>query len=516
MPRPRTAIGVWQRRLSLALLIALIVPIVALPPALAQDGTGGVAVSDEFYDPPACNSAGKNGLVVYQSLNSERTTPNRALIVANQSGERQRVINLDGVPVRTIPTNYPGRLIVLTSNSEGTVNRIEVVDARRGFRYPLDIPRAQIGALNFPTPATEASAGRRYLVLSDVPQSTAWLVDLSDGVATDLLAIAREREDDDTVSLVSAAVSPDDRNVLLVTDRSVLIIPTDRPAGDRLIGDPAILSGFHFLADEDSPLVYLQPLENGNTGIVLYDTARYRPRQVAEVENLISATPLPNGDALIVATPGSLDLIELRYLARTHIAQVEGDPGTVLMAPGGTRLAYEVRTPEGSEWRYVNLRTGSTSELPDLTGLRPIASVDGLRWLVFGVTAVVAQSQGGLTYYSLDLERGVTTPLLTTIDGINYLPPVVKPGEGRFALIPSIIGTRQNYEAVDNRSGRAFRLLDSRAVSATLSPDGCWAAVARVMGPRSERNFRIYLVPLDGRAEPIQGEFGIAPVWLNG
>ncbi|MEZ4496590.1 MAG: hypothetical protein R2845_07385 [Thermomicrobiales bacterium] len=67
----------------------------------------------------------------------------------------------------------------------------------------------------------------------------------------------------------------------------------------------------------------------------------------------------------------------------------------------------------------------------------------GLRWLVFGVTAIVAQNQGGLTYYSLDLERGITTPLLTTEDGINYLPPTVLPGEGRYALIPSIIGTRQ-------------------------------------------------------------------------
>jgi hypothetical protein len=516
MLRPRTFIGVWHHRLSLALLIALVLPSFALPGAQAQDGTGGPTVSDEFYAPPACSSSGNNGLVVYQTLNFERTSPNRALVVANGSGERQRAIPLDGVPVRTIPTEYPGRLIVITSDDEGEVNRIEVVDALRGFRYPLDIPGDQIASLNYPTPATQASAGSRYIVLSDVPQRTAWLVDLNDGVATDLLAIARDRHEVESISLVSATVSYDDRHVLLVTDQSVLIIPTANPSGDRLVGDPIQLSGFHFLDDEGSPLVYLQALENGATGIMLFDTDRYLPRQIAEANDLISATPLPNGDALILATPGSLDLIELRYLATTHIADVEGNPGTVLMAPSGTRLTYEVTTPEGIAWRFVNLRNGETQELPDLNGVFPIAPAEGLRWFVFGTTAIVAQNQGGLTYMSLDLERGITTTLLTTVDGINYLPPTVTPGEGRFALIPSIVGTRQNYDVVDNRTGLTTPLLDSRAVSATLSPDGCWAAVARVMGVRSDRNFRIYLVPLDGRNEPIAGELGISPVWLRG
>ena len=516
MPRPQTLIGEWRRRLSYALLIALIAPFFALPVSFAQDDTGGPAVSDQFYDPPSCTSSGENGFIVYQTLNFERTMPNRGLVVADGNGERERVIPLDGVPVRTIPTSHPGRLIVLTSNDDGEIDRIELVDASRGFRYPLDIPQAQIAALNYPTPATQASAGSRYIVLSDVPRSSAWLVDLNDGVTTDLLAIAREREGDDTVALVSATVSPDDRHVLLVTDRSVLIIPTDRPAGDRLVGDPTQFAGFHFLNDEGSPLVYLQTLESGATGIVLFDTDTYLPRQIAEVDDLISATPLPNGDALILATPGSLDLIELRYLATSHIADVEGNPGTVLMAPSGTRLVYEIAGEEGTSWRFVNLRNGETVDLPDLANLIPIAPGDGLRWLLFGVTAVVAQNQGGLTYYSLDLERGLATPLMTTEDGANYLPPVVLPGEGRFALIPSIIGTLQNYHVVDNRTGATSELVDSRAVSATLSPDGCWAAVARVMGARADRNFRIFLVPLDDSGSPIEGELGISPVWLAG
>lgn len=148
---PRTLIGVWHHRLSLALLIALVLPSFALPGAQAQDGTAGPTVSDEFYAPPACSSSGNNGLVVYQTLNFERTSPNRALVVANGSGERQRAIPLDGVPIRTIPTEYPGRLIVITSDDEGEVNRVEVVDALRGFRYPLDIPVDQIASLNFPT-----------------------------------------------------------------------------------------------------------------------------------------------------------------------------------------------------------------------------------------------------------------------------------------------------------------------------------------------------------------------------
>jgi len=518
MPRPRLLSGRAQRSLSLALLTALLLPLLALSSAAAQDGTGGPGVPDGFYDPPGCRAAGTNGLVVYQSLNAERTTPNRGLIVANARGERERVVRLNGVPVRVFATPYPNHAIAITSDADGNASAIEVIDAARGFRYPLDIPDDHLGSLIFPSPATAQSAGSRYIVLSDAQQRVAYLVDLEDGVATDLMAIAQERAGDESVTLIAATVSPDDRRVLLVTSHSVLLIPTDRPNGDRLIGTVDELSGFAFLPTEGNPLLFTRALQgdNGQTEVVMLDPESLTSRQIALESDLVSATPLPNGEALILATSDALELLELTYLARSPVAEVDGSIGAVLMAPGGTRLVYEVTGADGSSWRHVNLRTGTTTDLPDITGLNPIANERSLRWIVFAPNSVVAASQGGAVYYSLDLERGVTLPTLVTRDGLSYLPPIVTPGEGRYTLVPSVSGSIQRYDLIDNRVGLVTSLLDGRSVSATLSPDGCWAAVARVVGDRADRNFRIELVPLDDQDAVIRGESGIAPIWLTG
>jgi hypothetical protein len=513
---PRLLSGRAQRPLSLTIIAALLIPLLATIPAVAQDGTGGPGVGNDFFDAPNCSPAGTNGLVVYQSLNSARTTPNRALIVADQSGERERLVRLDGVPVRVFATPFPNHAIVITSDDDGNASVIEVIDAARGFRYPLNIPDDDLGSLVYPSPATQQSAGSRYIVLSDAQQQAAYLVDLSDGVATDLMAIAQERAGDEPVSLISATVSPDDRVVLLVTTDSVLLIPTDRPAGDRLIGAPDEMSDFHFLPTDGAPLIFTRALPDGQTEVVLFNTERISGRQIALEPDLVSATPLPNGEAVILATADSLVLLELDYLARSAVAAVEGEIGAVLMAPGGTRLAYEVLSDDGSQWRFVNLRTGVMTELPAITGLTPVSADPSLRWIVFAPGAIVAASQGGAVYYSLDLERGITLPTLVSRAGVSYLPPIVTPGEGRYTLVPSVSGSIQQYDVIDNRAGRISSLLNGRSVSATLSPDGCWAAVARVVGDRAERNFQIYLVPLDDQEAFIAGEPGIAPIWLAG
>jgi hypothetical protein len=513
---PRLLSGRAQRLLSLAILAALLIPLLAGAPVSAQDGTGGPGVGESFYDPPNCSPAGTNGLVVYQSLNSTRTTPNRALIVADESGERERVVRLDGVPVRVFATPYPNHAIVITSDDEGNASVIEVIDAARGFRYPLDIPDGNLGSLIYPSPATEQSAGSRFIVLSDAQQQVAYLVDLSEGAVTDLMAIAQERADDEPVSLISATVSPDDLRVLLVTTQSVLLIPTENPQGDRLIGSADELANFHFLPTDGNPLIFTRALPDGQTEVVLFNTESVNGRQIALESDLVSATPLPNGEAVILATGDSLVLLELDYLARSQVAEVDSEIGAVLMAPGGTRLTYEILSAEGSTWRYVNLRSGETTELPAITGLTPVANERSLRWIVFAPGAIVSESQGGAVYYSLDLERGITLPTLVSQDGVSYLPPIVTPGEGRYALVPSVAGGIQQYDLIDNRVGVTSSLLDGRSVSATLSPDGCWAAVARVVGDRADRNFQVYLVPLDDQEDVIAGETGIAPIWLTG
>ncbi|MEZ4626229.1 MAG: hypothetical protein R2843_15875 [Thermomicrobiales bacterium] len=64
------------------------------------------------------------------------------------------------------------------------------------------------------------------------------------------------------------------------------------------------------------------------------------------------------------------------------------------MAPSGTRLAYEIGTDTRSPGDSSVCATVKPEALPDIDERPPIAPMVGLRWLVFGVTAIVAQNQG--------------------------------------------------------------------------------------------------------------------------
>ena len=123
--------GRRARVLIAALLLALIVPLVPAfyQSVAAQDATGGPELGAEFYDPPACVSAGVNGLVVYQTTGDDGVTPERSLVVAGQDGRTVRTIKLSGTPIRLLATPAPNIAVVITESSAQVATRVEVIDA---------------------------------------------------------------------------------------------------------------------------------------------------------------------------------------------------------------------------------------------------------------------------------------------------------------------------------------------------------------------------------------------------
>ncbi len=515
---PGSPSGRGARFFSLMLAVALLVPLLSLPiAARAQDNTGGPDVSPEFYDPPACSPSGTNGLILYQSFNRERTGGTAGLVVADASGERVRTVPLDGLPIRVLPTPYPNHAVVITSDEDGNANKIEVVDAGRAFRYPLNIPADVLGTLTYPTAVTQFSQGSRYIVLSDATQRAAYLVDLENGTSTDLLAIAEKRAGNEGLTVLTAIVSPDDANVVLVTSESTLIIPTGSPNGDRLISDQPNVSGFSFLSDDPTQLLFSRKLDDGSSDIVLYDTGRHRERLITNAIDLVSIAALPNGKAVLIATTQSLTLIDFDYLAMSDLGDIGGTLTALYVAPKSGRAAYAVTLPSGEQqWRYVNLRSRETTDVPYLGGLTPYPGQGQPRWVLFAPTNIVSANQGGTVFYALDLETGAVVQTLSSTPGSSYLPPIVSPGNGRYAIVPSTSDTEQRYDVLDNRTGVTGALLDGRSNGAVLSPDGCHAAVALTVGDVADREVHLAIITLDHSEEPITGGLGFAPVWLAG
>lgn len=510
--------GRGARWWMLLLAFAFLIPFVTVPAStLAQDETGGPDISPEFYDPPDCSSAGSNGLILYQSFNRDRTGGTEGLVVANANGERQRTVPLDGFPIRVLPTPYPDHAIVITGDENGNATKIEVVDAARAFRYPLDIPAESIGSLTYPVAATAESKGSRYIVLSDAPGRYAYLVDLETGNLTDVMAIAERRADDDSLTLTTAIVSPDDQSLVLATNAGALLIPTDKPEGDRLIAEGVAVSDFAFLSNDPSQLLFARALDDGSNDIVLYDIDRHVERIMTNAVDFIGVNALPNGEAVLVTTANSLTLIDVNYLAKADLGDPGGTISALYIAPKSGRAAYAVTTAAGDQsWRYVNLRTGETIALNYVNGLIPTEGAGQPRWILFAPNNVVSANEGGTVFYALDLETGNVVQTLSSSTGTSYLPAIVSPGNGRYAIVPSVTGSTQRYDVLDNRTGVTGELLDGRSNAAILSPDGCKAAVALTIGPAADREVHIAIITLDHSAEMITGELGFAPVWLIG
>lgn len=515
---PGALSGRLARGLTALLLVALVLSLLSLPrtSVLAQDATGGPDVRAEFFNPPSCAPAGTNGLVVYLTTGEDGVTPERSLVVAGADGRTVRTVALSGTPIRLFATPAPNTAVVITENSDHVANRIEVIDASRGFRYRLSIPRDDVGGLIYPSPATVQSQGTRYIVLTNSQQKVAYLVDLVDGVATDLLAIAERRADREDLTLLQAIVSPDDRTVLLQTEDSSLLIPTAQPEGDRLIAAGDAASGFHYAGDGSS-LLFSRSITGGEVEVVLFDTKTLTERQLAVGPDLVSASPLPNGTAAILVSTNALAVIDFEYRAQAPIGDISGDVSTLLVGPDSGSIAYLVTNGADQTWFWANLRSGETHELPALAGLEPVAAPGFPRWIVFAPPGVIASSgSGGKVYSSLDLSSGGTNQLFSTTAGTSYLPPIVSPGAGRFALLPWITGAIQNVVAFDNNSGLVQPVFDGRAISAVLSPDGCWAAITRQIGEKVDRKVQVVLIPLDGKAAVVKSAAGLNPIWLVG
>ena len=406
--------------------------------------------------------------------------------------------------------------VVITENGDRVATRVEVIDASRGFRYRLAIPRVDIGGLIYPSPATIKSSGTRYIVLTNSLQTVAYLVDLADGVATDLMAIAEHRAGRGDLTLIQATVATDDRTVLFQTDDATILIPTDRPNGDRLIANGDIASGFNYAAN-GSLLLFNRATANDQVEIVLLDTEDMTERRLAVGDDLVSATPLPNGTAAILVSTKGLSVIDFEYRAQAQIGEIDGEVSSILIGPNSGTIAYLVTENDQESWYWADLRSGEINALPDISGLAPVAAPAFPRWVVFTPPGVISSSgPGEQVYSSLDLSTGNTNQLFTTVAGTSYLPPVVSPGAGRYALLPWITGGVQNIVSLDNRAGISQPIFESRAVSGVLSPDGCWAAVTRQIGERTANRLQVVLIPLDGSADVVKSAAGFAPVWLVG
>jgi hypothetical protein len=122
--------------------------------------------------------------------------------------------------------------------------------------------------------------------------------------------------------------------------------------------------------------------------------------------------------------------------------------GTPLFAPSGQRVPPDLG--ELTRWTWVDLRTGSSRPLDDLTGRVLYAGyAPGMRWVTFfpSDTAAVDPRDAML---GLDLETGEVQPLLTFDVEATYpgIAPVARSAPVRRRSVCALKRSRGPFRAV--------------------------------------------------------------------
>ena len=288
--------------------------------------------------------------------------------------------------------------------------------------------------------------------------------------------------------------------MLFQTDDATILIPTDRPNGDRLVASGDSASGFNYAANGSS-LLFNRTTADDQVEIVLLDTEKLTERQLAVGDDLVSATPLPNGTAAILVSSKGLSVIDFEYRAQAQIGELDGDVLSMLIGPNSGTIAYMVAKNDQAAWYWANLHSGEIDELTDVAGSprsrRPPSALGSLyaAWCDLQLRSwwpglFIARSFDREDESAFHHHRG------------HELPAAGRLTRGRALRLAALDhGRRAEHFSLDNRTGVAQPVFESRAVSGVLSPDGCWAAVTRQIGARTANQLQIVLIPLDGSAE---------------
>lgn len=440
-------------------------------------------------------------LLLYQAVDAAGQ-PLPELILSDAQGNAGQRIPLPGVsarPIELIATAAPGRALARTAE-----RALWLVDAATASATLLDLPKAIVRGMQFNQPRFDNARSRRWVLLADNLLSFVYLLDLTSGRATNLVATI-----DPFLDFISgAALTPDGASALIVSDRGAWRVPTAAPETFARIAERLI---FNFDFSDGGQLAYTQ---SGPEGFFVFAGPLAGPFEaVAQDARALKAT-FATETQLVLAREEALSLLTLSTRQERPLLSFPGGARAPLTLPGARALFSHDRAPFEPVWHWIDLDTQTATALPAANGfeLAPTSAPRHQNWTLFQRGTLPGAESDFLGLNSQTGQtRAVTVNGAPLFDGRarRYVGLRGAEASGRFHLVTGV--DAQGAVALwllDAAEGTARALIQAPVLSAAFSPDG-QAVVASLEGDAT----LLLVNPSSGAT----AEFGpgLSPVWVG-
>lgn len=430
-------------RIGVALL-ALILAWLAPAPAIAQATCGSYAVA-----------------VAPQPVGHPLT--DNIVRLVDSTGELAQVTLAQ--PGSVTPSPRPG---VALLRSLGSV--YSLLDTATNTITPIAIPEDQQAQLQSYAPTILNAPKADFMLMANFPTAT-WLVDLRSGQAIDLTTLLPNGG-----MVEAASIAPGGKWLQFYSQHAAYVISLETPAEPVSISDQPLLPypGFDSSGEH---LIYAQKLDSG-----------------IEVHSLDLATgtsalvgKTPSADVLDATTSDTILLIDKQRLLKLDADEADATQvftwkGVISGLEGnseGTKLLIGDALDEKTVWSLLEIGTGSTVELTDLTDMTPLTVSRRQDAVVFLPSPRQGAGTPGAAYRTLDLSTGQVSTVLTQDSTEVWTYVLAGDASGRFALIDAVGPGQGRMWLIDAQQGSAVQIgTSSGNLNARVSPDGCQIAMS--------------------------------------
>jgi hypothetical protein len=185
-------------------------------------------------------------------------------------------------------------------------------------------------------------------------------------------------------------------------------------------------------------------------------------------------------------------------------------------SPDGTHLLLSVDTASGvREHVDIELATGKQLTLSLMNDLY-VYGVTGSRWSVAYPVAGVSEDVVAPGFYAIDRDRGTSTILgaIEFTTGVTVSQPIFS-RDGAIAMSAIFSTEGQSLWILDLANGEGMEVRDGRFAGASLSPDGCWCAVADIPDQAEASDATITIQRVGTSTSNTLGR-GRVPIWVSG
>jgi hypothetical protein len=451
----------------LGLWLSLILTFAPDSPAIAQDD-----------DSPVCVESDPTGTLLLRPV-STTGLPEKGLIVVDPAtGHERGRLDLPLVDI-AFPTAIPG-LALAISGAE-----LFLVDTANLTATKISLNGESAQDLT-PNPVQfRGTSGKRFVLLGSPAFDKVLLIDLLQGVATNLTAAVPPPAPDSPVFLSFAAVTPDDAHVVMWDGRHIYVTETMNPEKVRLVDNDAFAFAPDFSPD-GSELIYSQSSGPGSGSTLMLESMDGSNKRELRTSRFAMVTLwIPKSRTIFIdertetgAAAGKVILFDADVGSETELRSYSGSLTSVQLSPDGSAALLGVEKQSIGEWHLADLKTATVSKLPQLSSGHALPGLYGdTRWSLIVPNPESADPLSGPVYRGVDLQTGAISRLHEQTRGTTYDRQPVLSSDGSLSLVFGQDDTMQTVWLLDAPDIQVWKLAESVSVNAQFSPDGCFVAI---------------------------------------